>query len=150
MEAGAVSHQDPKDTTSGPESRAAGDSRTPGTGWVTFAGTYLALAGLLNLIWGLTALINGSYFAEDGLLWSSLTTWGWIAIIVSVAQVVAGGLLFARKLGGVVMAIVLATLGVLVNFLSVGAYPVWSSIAIVCNALVLFAVTVHADQFSDD
>jgi len=27
---------------------------------------------------------------------------------------------------------------------------VWSSIAIVCNALVLFAVTVHADQFSDD
>jgi hypothetical protein len=45
------------------------------------------------------------------------------------------------------MAIVLAMVGVLLNFISVGAYPIWSSIAMVCNALVLWAVTVHSDQF---
>ena len=47
------------------------------------------------------------------------------------------------------MAIVLAMVGILMNFLSIGAYPVWSVIAMSCNALVLWAVTVHSDQFED-
>ena len=77
----------------------------------------------------------------------SLSTWGWIAIIIAAVQIIAGGLLFARKIGGVLMAIVLAMCGIFVNFLSIGAYPVWSIIAIVCSALVLWAVTVHGDDF---
>jgi hypothetical protein len=32
------------------------------------------------------------------------------------------------------------------NFLSAGAYPLWS-LAITANALVLWAVTVHGDGF---
>ncbi len=32
--------------------------------------------------------------------------------------------------------------------LSIGAYPVWSSIAIVCSMLVLWAVTVHWEELS--
>jgi hypothetical protein len=118
-----------------------------GHGWVAFAGSYLALAGLLNLVWGITALSKKDYFTESGLLWTSLDTWGGLAVIVAVVQLVAGGLLFARKLGGVLMAIVLAMVGILMNFLSIGAYPVWSVIAMSCNALVLWAVTVHSDQF---
>jgi len=85
--------------------------------------------------------------ARTKLLWASLDTWGGLAVIVAVVQLVAGGLLFARKLGGVLMAIVLAMVGILMNFLSIGAYPVWSVVAMSCNALVLWAVTVHSDQF---
>jgi hypothetical protein len=118
-----------------------------GSGWVAFAGSYLALAGVLNLIWGITALAQKSYFHEDGLVWSSLSTWGWLAILVAAVQIVGGGLLFARKIGGVLMAIVISMCGMLVNFLSIGAYPVWSIVAIVCNALVLWAVTVHGEDF---
>ena len=36
--------------------------------------------------------------------------------------------------------------GTLVNFLSIGAYPVWSIAAIVCSFLVLWAVTVHWEE----
>ena len=39
-------------------------------------------------------------------MWSRLEQWGWIAVIIAVIQIVAGGLLFARKVGGVIMAIV--------------------------------------------
>ena len=80
-------------------------------------------------------------------MWSSLSPWGWIAIIFGAVQIAAGGLLFARKVGGVVMALVLSMLGILVHFFSIGAYPVWSAVAVVCNALVLWAVTVHSDEF---
>jgi hypothetical protein len=127
--------------------QAAPDSRRIGSGWVAFAGTYLGIAGVLNLIWRITALSKKSYFLEDGLVWSSLSTWGWIAVIIASIQILAGGLLFARKLGGILIAVVLAMCGILLNFLSIGAYPVWSIVAMVCNALVLWAVTVHSDQF---
>lgn len=147
MEAGPVFHQDPKHSTAGPARHAVRDTPRIGSGWVAFAGTYLAIAGVLNLIWGVTALSNKEYFVEGGLVWSGLDTWGWIAVIVAVIQIVAGGLLFARKVGGVIMAIVIAMCAMLVNFISIGAYPVWSIIAIVCNALVLWAVTVHGDEF---
>ena len=42
------------------------------------------------------------------------------------------------------MAVLISMCAMFVNFTTVGAYPVWSIIAIVCNALVLWAVTVHS------
>jgi hypothetical protein len=126
---------------------ATRNSRRIGSGWVAFAGSYLAIAGMLNLIWGITALSKKEYFVEGGLVFSNLSTWGWIAIVIAAIQILAGGLLFARKIGGVLMAIVLAMAGIFINFLSIGAYPIWSVIAIVCSALVLWAVTVHGEDF---
>jgi hypothetical protein len=61
-----------------------------------------------------------------------------------------GGLLFARKVAGMLMAIVVAMCGIFLNFLSIGAYPVWSTIAIVGSSLVLWAVTVHSEDFAFD
>jgi hypothetical protein len=72
--------------------------------------------------------------------------WGTVAIIVGVAQVIGGLLIFARRMGGLILGIVLAMCGMLLNFVTVGAYPVWSCIGIVANALVLWAVTVHGEQ----
>jgi hypothetical protein len=114
--------------------------------WVAFAGAYMMMAGVLNLIWGITALSKKSYFAEDGLVWSSLSTWGWIAILVAAVQIVTGVLIYSRRMGGMLLAVLIAMVAMVVNFTSIGAYPVWSSIAIVCNALVLWAVTVHGSQ----
>lgn len=113
------------------------------SGWITFAGTYLVIAGSLNFIWGITALVQKEYFREDGLVFSNLQFWGWIAVIIATVQILGGSLVFLQKVGGMLMALVLAMAGILLNFMSIGAYPVWSTIAIVCSGLVLWAVTVH-------
>jgi len=147
MAAGARSRKARKDAPTHPAHEASRRAPRIGSGWVAFAGSYMAIAGMLNLIWGITALAKKDYFIDGGLVWSSLGTWGWIAVLIAVVQIVAGGLLFARKIGGVIMAIVITMCGMLVNFLSIGAYPVWSIVAIVCNALVLWAVTVHGEDF---
>jgi hypothetical protein len=115
-------------------------------GWITFAGTYLVLAGVLTLIWGIAALSKKSYFAEEGLLWSKLSVWGTVAILVGVAQILGGGLIYLRRMGGLIIGLVLAMCGILLNFITIGAYPIWSCIGIVANALVLWAVTVHGEQ----
>jgi hypothetical protein len=118
-----------------------------GSGWITFAGAYLLVAGGMNLIWGIVALSNKSAFHEDGLVWSTLNTWGWIAIVVGGAQMLAGLLVMGRMFAGQWLAGVLAILGIFVSFFSLGAYPVWSVIALATNGLVLWAVTAHGDEF---
>jgi hypothetical protein len=148
MEAGAVFHQDPEHATRRPEQHAVRDARRVGSGWVAFAGTYLMITGLLNLIWGVTALSKKEYFVDGGLVWSQLSTWGWIALVVAVVQFGTGALLFARKFIGSLLAGIVAATGIFVNFLSIGAYPVWSSVAIIGSALVIWAVTVHSDEFA--
>jgi hypothetical protein len=59
-------------------------------------------------------------------------------------------LLGLRWFGGALLAMLVAVCGLLANFLMFGAYPAWSGIAIVCNALVLWAVTAHGDAFIRD
>src|SRR3954453_18662600 len=118
-------------------------SRPTSSGWLTFATVYLLIAGGLNLIWGITALAKKSYFVEDGLVWSNLQVWGWIAILVAATQILGALLIRSRRPGGMIIGIVVAVAGPLVNFTALGAYPVWSCAAIVCSLLVLWAVTVH-------
>jgi hypothetical protein len=121
-----------------------------GRGWVIFAATYLALAGAANGIWGITALAKKEHFTEGGLVFSNLETWGWISLVVAATQLVTAGLLGLRWFGATLLAILVAVCGVLANVLMFGAYPLWSGVAIACNALVLWAVTAHGGAFIRD
>jgi hypothetical protein len=129
------------------EPRAVRETADYRSGWVAFAGAYLLIAGSMNAIWGIVALSNKSAFAEDGLVWSNLNTWGWVAIVVGGVQVLAGLLVLAGRFAGQWLAFILAIAGIFVNFLSAGGYPLWSLIALVANGLVLWAVTAHGDEF---
>ncbi len=122
---------------------AARTQQSSDTRWLAFAGIYLMIAGALNVIWGITALVKKEYFADDGLLFSSLQFWGWIGILIGAVQVVIGLLTYQRRLVAQLFAMLIAMCALLFNFTTVGAYPVWSCIAIVANALVLWAVTAH-------
>jgi hypothetical protein len=127
----------------------AGPFSSPRTraGWLVFAGVYLLVAGTMNAIWGLAALTDRRVLLEEGLAWSTLTTWGWVSVAVAAVQLSAGSLVLARRLVGRVLAVAIAMAGLFVNFLSVGAYPIWSILALVANGLVLWAVTVYGDAF---
>lgn len=60
--------------TSGQQYRPEGEY-TSSHGWALFVAAYLVIAGVLNVIWGIVALDNKSYFVSGGLLWSELNTW---------------------------------------------------------------------------
>ena len=128
------------------QARAVHDSRRIGSGWVAFAGSYLAISGALNLIWGITALSKKDFFDENGLVWSNVQFWGWVALITAAVQILTGLLIRSRRSGGMILGILVGMVGALVNFTSIGAYPVWSGTAMVCSLLVLWAVTVHWEE----
>lgn len=116
-------------------------------GWASFVAVFLLIVGGIHLIWGISALANESYFHESDLLVSSLHFWAWVSIIVGAIEIAGGALVFARHPAGQIIALLVAILGTFTNVFTLGAYPVWSLIALGVDLLIIWAVTVHAEEF---
>ena len=53
------------------------------SGWVTFAGIMLFIAGVLNVIYGIAAIGDSKFFIQDQkYILSNLNTWGWITLLL--------------------------------------------------------------------
>ncbi|MFD1504645.1 hypothetical protein FE374_12460 [Georgenia yuyongxinii] len=118
------------------------------TGWVVFAATLMILLGIFHAIQGLIALFNDEYYVvgPNGLMVLDYTTWGWVHLIAGAAVLIAGIALFAGQTWARVVGIVLAILSALANFAFIAAYPVWSSIVIALDVLIVYALTVHGQE----
>jgi len=104
-------------------------------GWVTFAGVMLLIAGVLNVIYGIAAISDSSFFINDTrYIFSGLHTWGWVTLILGVIQLLAAFSLWGGGLYGRIVGIGAAGLSAIAALLSIPAYPLWS--------LAIFAVDV--------
>ncbi len=69
-------------------------------GWVLFAGVMLAILGTLNLIDGIAAVGNSSFFVgEAKFVLGDLNTWGWVMIAVGVTQLLVAVGVWGRVKG---------------------------------------------------
>jgi len=102
-----------------------------GVGRALFVGILLMVAGILNMIYGIAAVGNSSFYVEgDRYIFSSLHTWGWITIILGVIELTASFSLFAGNAYGRVIGIVAATLGAIGALLNIGGSHPWWSIGV--------------------
>ena len=61
-----------------------------GTGWVLFAGIMMALVSVLNIIYGIAAIGDSSFFVNDQrYILSDLNTWGWVTLVIGGVQMLA-------------------------------------------------------------
>ena len=105
------------------------------SGWVTFAGVMLFIVGVLNVIYGIAAIGDSSFFVQDQkYILSNLNTWGWVTLILGLFQLFAAFSLWSGGLYGRVFAIVAASLSAIGALLSIPAYPFWS--------LAIFAIDI--------
>jgi len=105
------------------------------SGWWVFAGILLLVAGVLNIIYGIAAIGDSKFFAENvSFIISGLNTWGWILLIVGVLEIVAAFSLFSGGEFGRWFGIFIASLNAIGALLSIPAYPFWS--------LAIFALAV--------
>jgi hypothetical protein len=114
-------------------------------GWIVFASVMMTLAGALNVVHGLVAILNDEWVVWGNRvdLYLDLTTWGWVHLGVGAAAILVGlGLLSGNVLARAI-AVVLAGLSILANFLFMPAYPVWSLTIIAIDVFVIFALTAH-------
>src|SRR5215213_3324541 len=96
-------------------------------GWIVFAAVMMILAGALNAMQGVVAIVNDEWvvWGNRADLYLDLTAWGWAHLVVGILLVVAGlGVLSGNVLARTI-AVLLAGASIVANFLFIPAYPVW-------------------------
>jgi hypothetical protein len=125
------------------------DGPTAWAGWVAFGGVMLIMLGTFQIIEGLVALFDDGFYLvrSNGLVVDvDYNTWGWIHLIIGVVGILVGIGLLAGNMAARVLGVVVAFLSALVNLAFISAYPVWSTILITLDVIVIYAIIVHGRE----
>jgi hypothetical protein len=118
-------------------------------GWVLFAGIVMFTAGIFNVIEGLVALFNSDYFVvrPSGLLVHvDYAAWGWTLLLFGILLLFAGYGVLNGQTWARVTGVVVAVLNVLVHLAFIAAYPIWITLTIVLDVIVIYALVVHGRE----
>jgi hypothetical protein len=126
---------------------AQGAYDEPGGGWILFAGIMLMLVGILNVIWGIAAIGNSSFFVNDTkYILSNLNTWGWVTVILGAVQILAASSIWAGNQFGRWVGITVAGLSAIGALMSLPAYPFWSLAIFAVDILVVYGLAAYGGQ----
>jgi hypothetical protein len=122
------------------------------SGWVTFAGAMMILAGFFQGIAGLVAIFKPTLYVANAnnLVAFDYTQWGWIHLFLGIILIMSAFSLFSGHLWGRIVAITIATLSAVANFAFIWAYPFWSITVIIIDVLVIFAVARYGHEYVED
>ena len=130
--------------TSTSATRDAGTYREQGSGWLLFAGIMIVTVGVLNLIYGIAAISDSTFFvAGQKYILSGLNTWGWVMLILGVGQILAAFSIWAAGGFGRWFGITCAVLNAIAALLAIPAYPFWSLVVIGIDLLVIYGLAVY-------
>src|SRR3954467_14691599 len=116
-------------------------------GWVTFASILLLITGTLNVIYGIAAIGDSSFFVRDArYVISGLNTWGWVALGVGLIEVLAAGSLWRGALFGRILGICAASINAITALLSIPAYPFLSLVAFAISIVIIEQIGVRGTQ----
>jgi hypothetical protein len=105
----------------------------------------------MNAIHGFIAIVNDEWvvWGNSADVYLDLTTWGWVHLIIGVVVLLAGiGLLSGNVLARAV-AVLIAGVAIIANFLYVPAFPVWALTIIAINVFVIYALTAHGGELRE-
>jgi hypothetical protein len=118
-----------------------------GAGRVVFAAALLIFVGIINVIYGIGALDDASYFVNDmRFILDNLNTLGWVLIIVGLIQLTGGFSLMSGNPYGRVIGVVGGTLGAFSALFSIGgANPWWSLVVLAFCLYVVHGILVFGE-----
>ena len=114
-------------------------------GLTMFASVILMVVGVFQSLAGLTAILNDEAFVvvKDYLLKLDTTGWGWIHLLLGIVLFLAGLGLLQGQVWARTVAVILASLSAIANFLWLPIQPWWAIIVITLDIFVIWAVTAH-------
>jgi hypothetical protein len=149
---GAAPQSPPQATQPAPVQRAEREPEPEPTGWVgwiAFAATMMIMLGIFHAFQGLIALFQSGYYlvGRNGLtVHADFTAWGWTHLILGLVVVGAGIGLLSGQMWARIVGVAVALLSAVVNIAFLSAYPIWSTMMIAFDVLVIWALTVHGSE----
>jgi hypothetical protein len=140
-------------TEQGPSQyRSAGRADQATSGWavgvILFAAIMMIMVGIFQALQGLVAIFENEFYVatRNYLFEFDATTWGWIHLLLGVLVALAGWGLLSGRTWARVVAITLAVLSAIANFLFIPYYPFWSLLIIALNIFVIWALVAHGRE----
>ena len=120
-------------------------------GWGYFASFMMMLLGVFQAMAGLVGIFKDDFFVvtANHLVVFDYKTWGWIMLVMGIIIFMAGLELLRGAMWARVIAVVLASLSLVVNMATVNSYPIWSIVMMVVDVLIIYALTVHGAELKD-
>jgi hypothetical protein len=120
------------------------DYPAEGSGWVLFSGIMILTVAVLNVIWGIAAIGESSFFVQDQrYIISELNMLGWLVLIIGALQLAAAFSIWAGGTYGRWFGIAVATVNAIVALLSLPAYPFWSLAVFAVDVLVIYGLAAY-------
>ena len=133
-----------------PSRRAEREPEPTGwVGWIAFASIMMIMLGMFHAFQGLIALFQSDYYlvGNTGLtIHMNYTAWGWTHIVVGLVVIGAGVGLLSGQMWGRIVGTLVALGSALVNIAFLSAYPIWSTMMITFDVLIIWALTVHGRE----
>ena len=118
-----------------------------GAGWVLFAGIMMVMVGVLNVIYGIAAIGNSAFFANNTrYIISSLNTWGWVTLIIGAIQIAAAYSIWRGDQFGRWFGMLFAGLSAIAALLSIPAYPLWSLAVFSIDILIIYGLAAYGGR----
>jgi len=123
----------------------------PSYGWKAFCGILLMVAGVFNMIDGLTALTRSNYYKSVGgstqlPLTNNLNTWGWVILITGVLLFLAGIGLFGGSTWARTIGILFASVNAILQLAWLAHFPFWSFTMVLIDVFVIYGIAVHGGR----
>ena len=115
-----------------------------GTGWIMFASILLFIAGIWNFIDGILAIGSSHvYLAGAHYVFGDLNSWGWIVMILGIAQLAAGSALLSGSEWARWFGIVVAGVNSIGQLMFLPAYPFWTLAMFTVDMLIIYGLAVY-------
>ena len=120
-------------------------------GFILFAAIMMIMVGLFQALQGLIAIFENEFYVttRNYIFQFDATTWGWIHLLVGLLVAFAGYGLLSGKAWARVVALTLAVLSAITNFLFIPYYPFWALLLITLDIIVIWAITAHGGDMRD-
>ena len=129
------------------------DRETSGTavGFILFAAIMMLMVGSFQALQGLIGIFENEFYVatRNYLFQFDATTWGWIHLLVGLLVAFAGWGLLSGRTWARVVALTLAVLSAITNFLFIPYYPFWALLLITLDVFVIWAVAAHGGDLRD-
>jgi hypothetical protein len=120
-------------------------------GFILFAAIMMIMTGFLQVLAGLVAIFENEFYVatRNYIFQLDATTWGWIHLLIGLLVAFAGWSLMSGRTWARVVAITLAVLSAIANFLFIPYYPFWSLLIITLDVFVIWAIAAHGGELRD-
>lgn len=115
------------------------------SGVFVLAGALLLLGGVFQALAGISAILNDQVFVVGTkYVWQlDLTAWGWIHLVIGAVLILAGLYVLRGATWAVWLAIVVAGLSAIANFMWLPYQPIWALVVIALDVLIIWALATR-------